>query len=434
VLAALGGVAAALVDALSFAFGMTWEILWALVLGFALSGAVQAVVSKSEMTRLLPDDSARSITVACGLGAASSSCSYAAVALARSIFRKGANFTASMAFEFASTNLVIELGIVLALVMGWQFTLAEFVGGPIMIAFLVVAFRSTLTPALVGEARIQADRGLQGSMEGHAEMDMSLAGGSVLERLTSARGFTAISHYYVMDWASIWRDIAAGLLIAGALAAWVPESFWQSFFLVDHPLLAKIWGPLIGPLVAMLSFVCSIGNVPLAAVLWNGGISFGGVVSFIFADLIVLPILNIYRKYYGRRVTLYLLVTFYAAMVFAGLVVEILFGALGLIPAERNADVAEASVTWNYTTFLNMIFIGVSVVLVVRFLRTGGPAMLRTMNEAPDRRSHTDGHGRSQSSHASSPDVGSYTCPMHPEISRDAPGRCPRCGMPLERR
>ena len=354
---ALGGVAAALVDALSIAFGMTWEILWALVLGFALSGAVQAVVSKSEMTRLLPDDSARSIAVACGLGAASSSCSYAAVALARSIFRKGADFTASMAFEFASTNLVIELGIILALVMGWQFTLAEFVGGPIMIAFLVVAFRLTLTPALVEEAKVQADRGLIGSMEGHAEMDMSVSGGSILDRLTSARGFTAISHYFVMDWASIWKDIVAGLLIAGALAAWVPESFWQSFFLVDHPALAKLWGPLIGPLVAMLSFVCSIGNVPLAAVLWNGGISFGGVVSFIFADLIVLPILNIYRKYYGRRVSLYLLVTFYAAMVSAGLVVEILFGALGLIPDERDAKVVEASVTWNYTTFLNLVFL-----------------------------------------------------------------------------
>src|SRR6266542_2853656 len=191
----------------------------------------------------------------------------------------------AMAFEFASTNLVIEVGIILALLMGWQFTLAEFVGGPIMIAFLAVVFHLTLTPERVEEARVQADRGLVGVMGGHAEMDMSVTGGSILERLTSPRGFTAISHYYVMDWASIWKDIAGGLLIAGALAAWVPESVWQSFFLVDHPLLAKLWGPLVGPIVAMLSFVCSIGNVPLAAVLWNGGISFGGVVSFIFADL-----------------------------------------------------------------------------------------------------------------------------------------------------
>jgi len=255
-----------LAEALSFAFAMTWEILWALVIGFAFSAAVQAVVSKNEMTRLLPDDSPRSLVIASGLGAASSSCSYAAVALARSIFRRGANFTAAMAFEFASTNLVIELGILLAVLLGWQFTLAEFVGGPIMIAIMALLFKLFLKPEMVNVARRQADRGLVGAMEGHAEMDMSVTEGSLLARITSARGFTAISHYYVMDWASIWKDIAAGLLIAGALAAWVPESFWQSFFLVDHPTLAKIWGPLIGPVVAMLSFVCSIGNVPLAAV------------------------------------------------------------------------------------------------------------------------------------------------------------------------
>src|SRR4029077_13922141 len=202
-------IVASLGHALWMAFAMFWEILWPLILGFGLSATVQAVVSKSEMTNLLPNDSPKSLAVACGLGAASSSCSYAAVALARSIFRKGADFTASMAFEFASTNLVIEVGIILALVMGWQFTLAAFVGGPIMIAFLVVAFRMTLTPALVKEAKVQADRGLIGSMEVHAEMDMSVSGGSIVDRLTSARGFTAISHYYVMDWASIWKDIVA---------------------------------------------------------------------------------------------------------------------------------------------------------------------------------------------------------------------------------
>ena len=285
-----------LLEALSMAFGMTWEILWALILGFALSGAVQAVVSKAEMTRLLPDDSPRSIATACGLGAASSSCSYAAVALARSIFRKGADFTAAMAFEFASTNLVIELGIILALLIGWQFTLGEFAGGTLMIAILVFLFRIFLTPRLVDAARRQAERGLVGSMEGHAEMDMSVTEGPLLSRLTSPQGFTSISHYFIMDWASVWKDIVGGLLIAGALAAWVPHSFWQSFFLTDQPVLSSLWGVLVGPLVAVLSFVCSIGNVPLAAVLWNGGISFGGVMSFIFADLIVLPILNIYRK------------------------------------------------------------------------------------------------------------------------------------------
>ena len=373
---ALGGIA----HALNVAFGMFWEILWALVLGFALSAAVQAVVSKSEMTRLLPDDSPRSLAIACGLGAASSSCSYAAVALARSIFRKGANFTAAMAFEFASTNLVIELGIILALLVGWQFTVAEFVGGPLMIVLLALIFRWLLKPERVAAARRQADKGLTGIMEGHAEMDMSVTSGSILQRVRSPQGVTAISHYFVMDWAAIWKDIAGGLLIAGALAAWVPEHFWEEFFLVHHPVIAKFWGPLIGPLVAMSSFVCSIGNVPLAAVLWNGGISFGGVVAFIFGDLIVLPILNIYRKYYGGRVSLFLLGTFYATMVGAGLIVEFLFEALGLIPGSRNAKVVEASVRFNYTTALNVAFLALAVVLVLRFLRTGGPDMLRMMS------------------------------------------------------
>jgi uncharacterized membrane protein YraQ (UPF0718 family) len=378
-------------DALRFAFGMTWEVLWALILGFALSGAVQAVVSKQQMRRLLPDDSPRTLAVATGLGAASSSCSYAAVALARSLFRKGANFTAAMAFQFASTNLVIELGIILAVLIGWQFTAADFVGGLIMIALMALLFRRFLNPSLE-EARRQAERGASGRMEGHAEMDMSIAGGdSVWRRLRSPHGFTAISNYFVMDWAAVWADVVGGLLIAGALAAWVPNSFWQGLFLSHHGALATLWGPAIGPLVAMLSFVCSIGNVPLAAVLWNGGISFGGVLAFIFADLIILPILNIYRKYYGRRMTVFLIATFYPAMAIAGLVVDLLFKAIGLVPTgARHAKVTEAGVTWNYTTFLNIVFLGLAAILLVRYLRKGGGIpMLRMMNKPlPEQHGH----------------------------------------------
>jgi uncharacterized protein len=371
-----------LVDALSFAFGMFWEILWALVLGFALSGVVQAVVSKREMRRLLPDDSPKTLAVATGVGAASSSCSYAAVALARSLFRKGANFTAAMAFEFASTNLVFELGIVIGLLLGWEFVVGEFVGGPLMIVLIALVFRVFLKKKLVEEARAQANKGLVGSMEGHAEMDMSASGeGSWWQRLRTPKGFTATADYFVMDWAAIWRDIAVGLLVAGALAAWVPDSWWQSLFLVDHPTAAKFWGPAIGPLVAMLSFVCSVGNVPLAAVLWNGGISFGGVLAFIFGDLIVLPILNIYRKYYGWRMAGFLLVSFYGAMVAAGLAVEFLFQGIGIEPTARNAKVIEASVTWNYNTYLNIVFLVVAAVLLWRYFRRGGGiAMLRMMN------------------------------------------------------
>jgi uncharacterized protein len=372
---------AALINALSNAFSMGWEILWPLILGFGLSAVIQSAVSHAAISRLLPNDRPRSIAIALALGAASSSCSYAAVAIGRSLFRKGANFTATMAFQFASTNLVIELSIILIVLMGWQFAFAEFVGAPIMVAVLVLLFRQFLSSEMVLEAKQQADRGLSGRMEGHAEMDMSVTeGGSLWRRVTSDEGLTAISHYFVMDWVSVWMDIVGGLLIAGAMAAWVPQAFWQSVFLVDHPILSKLWGPLIGPLVAIIAFVCSVGNIPLAAVLWNGGISFGGVIAFIFADLIVLPILDIYRKYYGLKMAAFLLVTFYVSMAAAAFVVELVFGALGFIPGQRKASVVEAAITWNYTTWLNIVFLLLAVLLVWRFMRTSGPAMLRMMN------------------------------------------------------
>ncbi|HEV7974029.1 permease [Amycolatopsis sp.] len=371
--------------ALALAGSMTWEILWALILGFTLSAVVQAVVRKSTIVRLLGDDRPRTLALASALGAASSSCSYAAVALARSLFRKGANFTAAMAFEIGSTNLVVELGVIMALLMGWQFTVAEFVGGPIMIVLLAVLFRLFVRGRLIEKAREQADKGLAGSMEGHAAMDMSVRGeGSFWRRLGSAQGFTAVAHVFVMEWAAILRDLVIGLLIAGAIGAWVPNEFWHGFFLTDHPVLSAVWGPIVGPVVAILSFVCSIGNVPLAAVLWNGGISFGGVVAFIFADLLILPILNIYRKYYGAKMALVLLGTFYAAMVGAGYLVELIFGVTGLIPAERSATVMQEGISWNYTTWLNIVFLIVAAVLVVRFFQTGGLAMLRMMGGPPE--------------------------------------------------
>lgn len=371
----------AISHALSMAFSMFWEILWPLILGFTLSGIVQAVVSHQSMAKALGGNSPKNLTLATLFGIASSSCSYAAVALARSIFQKGASFTAAMVFQLSSTNLVIELGIILIVLMGWQFMVAEYLGGLLMVILLALLFRLTLTHRMVERARAQAEKGRMGRMEGHAAMDMSVSGGSFWQKLLSAKGFTAISHFFIMDVASVWIDILLGLVIAGALAAWVPASFWQTFFLVNHPTLAKIEGPLIGPLVAIVSFVCSVGNVPLAAVLWRGGISFGGVVSFIFADLIILPILDIYRKYYGWKMMGYILVTFYITMAAAGYVVEFLFAVLGIIPQKRNVAAITEGVQWNYTTVLNIIFLVVAVVLVIRFLRTGGVAMLRMMNE-----------------------------------------------------
>ncbi len=373
--------------ALSLAGAMTWEVLWALILGFVLSAVVQAVVRRQTITKLLGDDKPKTLVIAMGLGAASSSCSYAAVALARSLWRKGASFTAAMTFEIASTNLVIELGIILALLIAWQFTLAEFIGGPLMILFIAILFRLFLRKKLLESAHVQAEKGLAGSMEGHAAMDMSVQrAGTFWQRLRSPEGFTSISHIFVMEWAAVLRDVVGGLLIAGAAGAWIPNSFWQKFFLVGHPLLSKLWGPLIGPLVAVVSFVCSIGNVPLAGVLWNGGISFGGVISFIFADLIILPILIIYRKYYGTKMALFIAATFYVAMVLAGYAIELLFSVLHLIPAERAAKVTDASISWNYTSFLNIAFLILAGALVYRFVRSGGLPMMKMMNGKPEER------------------------------------------------
>ncbi len=375
-------------QALYTSFNMFWEILWPLILGFTLSGIVQALVPHQAMAKTLGCDGPKCLTFATLFGIASSSCSYAAVALARSIFVKGASFTSSMVFELASTNLVIELGIILTVLMGWQFTAAEFIGGILMIIFIGLIFHFTLTPGLVQMAKTQAEKGLVGRMEGHASMDMSVSGGTFLSRLFSGRGFTAVSNYFVMDWASVWVDIVLGLLIAGALAAWVPDSFWRAFFFSSNPTIAKIEGPLVGPLVAIISFVCSVGNVPLAAVLWKGGIGFGGVVSFIFADLIILPILDIYRKYYGWKVMGYILLTFYVTMVAAGYVVELLFGALGITPQNRNVVAITEGIQWNCTTILNIIFLVLAAVLVIRFIRTGGIPMLRMMNKPAHEMSH----------------------------------------------
>lgn len=394
----------AFLKALYFAAAMGWEILWGLILGFLLSALVDVLVSKAELQKLMPDDSSKSIFRASLLGAASSSCSYAAVAIARSIFRKGGDFSAAMAFQFASTNLVIELGILLVVLMGWSFAAAEFIGGPIMIVLLVLMFRVVLRKRWVDEARDQTEKGLQGKMEGHAGMATMSKKGSWRERLLSSEGWTGISHYFVMNWSMLWKDIAVGLLISGALGALVPNSFWQAAFFTNHPMLAMLWGPLIGPLIAIASFTCSIGNVPLAAVLWNGGISFGGVVAFIFGDLIILPIVNIYRKYYGARMSLFLLVTFYVAMVLAAFAVEWLFGTFGWIPTARHIDVTRAAFSWNYTTVLNIVMLLVAGWLYFRYRKTGGPAMMKAMESGEhDHHGHDHHHDHDHSGKGNPP-------------------------------
>ena len=388
----------AVLSALQAAFFMFWDILWPLGLGFLLSAVVQAVVSRGAVVRALGRPDFKGFAFACGFGAASSSCSYAAVALARSLFRKGADFSNAMIFEFASTNLVIELGLILLILLGWQFLAAELAGGLLMAVILWILFKVTLRKRMVEDARRQAEMGVVGStMEGHAEMDMSV-GGPFLKRLLSPQAFTAVSHYFFGDLYSIYVDLGLGLLIAGALAAWVPDSFWRAFFFTSQPGVNLFWGPLVGPLLSMISFVCSVGNVPLAVVLWNGGISFGGVISFIFADLIILPILNIYRKYYGRRMSLYLLAVSYVAMSLAGFLIGVAFNVLGISPAHVHVSALQVGPSWNYTTFLNIAFLLLIAVLLWRFLRTGGPAMLRMMSAPPGHGEHA-GHQHHEHEH-----------------------------------
>jgi len=375
----------AILHALQISFVMLWEVFWPLAFGFLLSAIVQTVVSKRAVAGALGRPDLRGFVLSLGLGAASSSCSYAAVAVARSLFRKGASFVNAIIFEFASTNLVFELGLVLLILLGWQFVAAEFAGGLLMAVLLWIAFKLTLGKRLVDEAARQAERGAFGSThEAHGEMDMSITDGPFLSRLFSPRAFTAISHSFFMDLNALYVDLGLGFLIAGALAAWVPNSWWQAFFLTNNPTLNEFWSPLIGPVISMLSFVCSVGNVPLAVVLWNGGISFGGVISFIFADLIILPILNIYRKYYGGRMSLYLLGVSYAAMALAGFLIGGAFQLLGLAPTNHHVAVFETQPAWNYTTFLDLAFLALIAVMAWRFVTTGGIEMLRAHSRRPE--------------------------------------------------
>jgi len=286
-------------DGLWNAFQMAWEVGWALVLGFLLSGIVQAWVPRSRMQSALGGAGPRQIGLATGLGAASSSCSYAAIAIAKSMFAKGASFSSAMAFQFASTNLVFELGIVMWIFLGWQFTLAELVGGLVLIALMWLGLRLFLTRRLEEEARRHAES----AQAGHDHASAGSEGLTLRERLTSVRAWSDVAHNFRGDWGMLWKEITAGFVIAGFIAL-LPMDFFNGLFLTDAPApLRLVENVLVGPIVAALSFVCSVGNVPLAAVLWSGGISFSGVLAFIYADLIIVPIVIAYRKYYGGRVT-----------------------------------------------------------------------------------------------------------------------------------
>jgi uncharacterized membrane protein YraQ (UPF0718 family)/YHS domain-containing protein len=356
-------------DGLWNAFQMAWEVWWALVLGFLLSAIVQAWVPRSRMQSALGAAGPKQIALATGLGAASSSCSYAAIAIAKSMFAKGASFASAMAFQFASTNLVFELGIVMWIFLGWQFTLAELVGGLVLIALMWLGLRLTITRRLEEEARRQAEQ----AQAGHEHGSAASVGLSLRQRLTSAHAWSDVAHNFRGDVGMLWKEITAGFVIAGFIAL-LPMDFFNGLFLTDAPTpLRLVENVLVGPIVAALSFVCSVGNVPLAAVLWSGGISFSGVLAFIYADLIIVPIVIAYRKYYGGRVTVRLVAVMFATMVVAALVVDGLFSLFGLVPETRPSieSITERAIAWNYTTFLNLVFLAVAAALVTLTLRRG---------------------------------------------------------------
>jgi uncharacterized protein len=340
-------------EAFVLAAGMIWQVAWSLVLGFTLSGVVQALVSKERMQRVLGRDGIREIALATGFGAASSSCSYAAAAMSKTLFKKGAALVPSLAFLFSSTNLVLELGVILWVLMGWQFTAAEWIGGIVLIAIMTLLVRVTYPKALVEEARRRVDEA-----GGHDHGSMEAAEGTFWERMRRPETRVAIAQNAAMDFSMLWKDLLGGFVIAGFLGALVPDGAWKVLFLQGAPpALQLVENAFVGPVIAIIAFVCSIGNVPLAAILWASGISFGGVLAFLYADLIVFPLLDVYRKYYGIRMTLYLFAVFFVTMAVTAIIMDGAFSALHLVPTPNRNIVHDVTMfSFNYTFWLNLAF------------------------------------------------------------------------------
>ncbi len=379
-----------ILDGFKDAFLMAWEVWWALVLGFAISAIVQAWVGRERIQNALGGSGFRPVAMATGLGAASSSCSYAAIAISKSLFQKGASAASALAFQFSSTNLVVELGAVMWVLIGWQFTLAEFVGGFVLIAIMTLMLRLFVSRRLEEQARahaLQADTGHQHHSAGQHM--------TVRERLTSASAWSDVAHNFRNDWSMVWKEVAIGFLLAGFVGQ-LHNGFFNALFITHAPAGVKlIENAIVGPIIAVLSFVCSVGNVPLAAVLWSGGISFAGVIAFIFADLIILPIVQIYRKYYGDAYALRIVALMFVTMVMAALLVDLLFGGLGLIPHTRptRADVF-GHVEVDYKLFANIAAAAVFAALFALTMRRGVSDPVCGMKVDRAKALHTDFDGR----------------------------------------
>jgi uncharacterized membrane protein YraQ (UPF0718 family)/YHS domain-containing protein len=373
------------------AFRMFWEVWWALVLGFGLSGVVQAWIPRTRLDHALGGRGPRQLAIATGLGAASSSCSYAAVAIAKSLFQKGASLASAMAFEFASTNLVFEIGIVMWVFLGWEFTLAEFVGGIFLITLMWAAIRLLVTRRAEEEARLHA----QAADAGHEHHTAGTETMTWRERLTSADAWTDVAYNFRGDWGMLWKEISAGFVIAGFVAL-LPMSFFNGLFLTHASAAPRLLESVVlGPVVAALTFVCSVGNVPLAAVLWAGGISFSGVIAFIYADLIIVPIVVIYGRVYGWKLTRLLVAIMFVTMAAAALGVDGIFSAAGLVPTHRPSieSISSRGIAWNYTTVLDIVFLLVAVAFVGLTVRRGArdPMCGMTVDRRTEHRAIVDG-------------------------------------------
>ncbi|MDX6540245.1 MAG: uncharacterized protein QOI71_1855 [Gaiellales bacterium] len=378
-------------DGLANAFLMAWEVWWALVLGFAISAIVQAWVPRERVEGLLGGGGIRSVTWATGLGAASSSCSYAAIAIAKSLFQKGASAASALAFQFASTNLVVELGIVIWILIGWQFALAEFVGGLVLVVVMTLVLRLFVSRRVEEQAREHA-RSAEAGHQHHSAGEAL----SVRERLTSVRAWSDVAHNFRNDWSMLWKEITLGFVLAGFIGL-LGDDFFNGLFIKDAPSGARLLeNVVVGPVIAILSFVCSVGNVPLAAVLWSGGISFGGVVAFIFADLIVVPIVIAYVKYYGRPFALRITALMFVTMVASALIVDLLFSGAGLIPTGRRPSRADVfgSIQLDYKLALNVLGLVIFALLFWLTARRGATDPVCGMQVDRDKALRVEDGGR----------------------------------------
>ena len=363
----MGDVVSKIGEGLSNAFLMAWEVWWALVLGFAISAVVQAWIPRERIERALGGSGARPVALATGLGAASSSCSYAAVAIAKSLFQKGASAASALAFQFASTNLVVELGAVIWLLIGWRFALAELVGGLVMVVVMTSLLRLFVTRAVEARARVHA----LGAETGHEHV-MAGGDGGWRARLRSADAWSDVAHNFRNDVGMLWKELIVGFLLAGFVGL-LGNDFFRALFVAGAPgPVRAVENAIVGPIIAVLSFVCSVGNVPLAAVLWSGGIGFGGVLAFVFADLIVLPIVAVYRKYYGTQFAVRITALMFTTMVLAALAVDGLFSAVGLVPTVRpSRGMIFTAVAVDYKLWLNLLGAAVFAGLMALTVRRG---------------------------------------------------------------